>query len=168
MHRFLSRVNIPLVRAAGMATALAMLIIAVVIPIEVIGRYVFGYMPPWSGELSVFALVWLTMMGGAAGFAKGYAIALTVVLDRLPPLVARIVRTAAQTVTLVFLGGMTLYGGLQTVLNWQQLSPAMGIPMSLPYAALPCGFGLTFLLTLEDLLKPCGPTTDDKALPRNL
>jgi TRAP-type C4-dicarboxylate transport system permease small subunit len=53
---------------------------------------------------------------------------------------------------LVFLAAMTWYGGMQTLINFEQTSPAMGIKMCYPYACLPIGFFVMFMLTLEELL----------------
>jgi TRAP-type C4-dicarboxylate transport system permease small subunit len=44
------------------------------------------------------------------------------------------------------------FGLFQTVYNAKQTSPAIGLVMSLPYAALPTGFFIMFFLTLEELL----------------
>ena len=44
------------------------------------------------------------------------------------------------------------YGFRQTLFNTRQFSAAMRLPMSVPYAALPVGFVLMLLVTLEELL----------------
>ena len=53
---------------------------------------------------------------------------------------------------LLFLSVMIFVGLQQTVDNWRQISPALGMPMALPYLALPAGFSLMWLFTLEQLL----------------
>ena len=44
------------------------------------------------------------------------------------------------------------YGLFQTIYNAHQTSPAIGLVMSFPYAALPTGFFIMFFLTLEEFL----------------
>jgi TRAP-type C4-dicarboxylate transport system permease small subunit len=44
------------------------------------------------------------------------------------------------------------FGLFQTIYNWKQTSPAIGLIMSFPYAALPVGFFIMFFLTLEEFL----------------
>jgi TRAP-type C4-dicarboxylate transport system permease small subunit len=44
------------------------------------------------------------------------------------------------------------YGLFQTIYNWKQTSPAIGLIMSFPYASLPVGFFIMFFLTLEEAL----------------
>ncbi|MFA5181000.1 MAG: TRAP transporter small permease [Syntrophales bacterium] len=147
----LSRLNGVLIKFAGGITILAMAIMAVVIPYEVAGRYLLGAMPSWSGEAATFSLVWLSMMGAAIGLRKGYQISLTTIIDRLPYPAARIARGGSLCLMLGLLLIMTWYGLQQTLINLPQISPALEISMALPYAALPAGFGLMMLITIEDL-----------------
>jgi TRAP-type transport system small permease protein len=147
----LSRLNGVLLKFAGGITILTMAIMAIVIPYEVAGRYLLGAMPSWSGEATTFSLVWLSMMGAAIGLRKGYQISLTTVIDRLPHPAARIARGGSLCLMLILLLIMTWYGLQQTLINLRQTSPALEISMALPYAALPAGFGLMLLITIEDL-----------------
>ena len=48
------------------------------------------------------------------------------------------------------------YGLFQTLYNWNQTSPAIGLIMSFPYAALPIGFFIMFSLTMEEFLESIG------------
>ena len=145
----ISRLNDVLIKAASGMTAAAMAVIAVVIPYEVFGRYVIGVMPVWSGEASTYALVWASMMGGAVGLRKGYQVSLNILMNKLPKISFRFATGCMYVGMLVFLGLMTWFGMHQTVVNMHQLSTAIGIPMSLPYLALPAGFMLMFLITVE-------------------
>ncbi len=87
--RVLKRFNEFLVTAGSWGTILFMVVIATVIPYEVIGRYVFQKMSMWSGEVSTYSLVWASMLGGAVGLKKGYMISMTAVLDAVPPAVVK-------------------------------------------------------------------------------
>lgn len=156
----ISRLNDILVKAASGMTAAAMAVIAVVIPYEVFGRYVLGVMPVWSGEAATYALVWASMMGSAVGLRKGYQISLNILVNKLPKVPFRVVTGCMYAGMLVFLGLMTWFGVRQTVINMHQLSTAIGIPMSLPYLALPTGFALMLLITLEQCWIFCHPESE--------
>jgi len=145
----LTKLNAIFVRAASGMTAAALAVIAVVIPCEVFGRYVLGRMPVWSGEAATFALVWASMMGSAAGLKKGYQVSLHLLTKRLPGIPSLVVAGCMYAGMMVFLGFMTWFGMYQTIVNAHQYSPAIGIPMSLPYFALPAGFMLMLLVTVE-------------------
>jgi TRAP-type C4-dicarboxylate transport system permease small subunit len=150
--RVLQRFNEFLVKAGSWGTILFMVVIAVVIPYEVIGRYVFQKMTIWSGEVSTYSLVWASMLGGAVGLKKGYMISMTSVVESVPPGMARALKLVSYLCALFFFGVMFGFGLFQTVYNAKQTSPAIGLVMSLPYAALPTGFFIMFFLTLEELL----------------
>ena len=148
----LRAVNDSLLKLAGWGTIFFMGVIAVVIPYEVFGRYVIKSMSIWSGEVSTFSLAWATMLGGAVGLRKGYQVAMTAVIDAVPAAVSRIIQGAGILFMLCFLSAMTWYGGVQTLINFDQTSPAMGIRMGYPYACLPAGFFVMLMLTVEQAL----------------
>lgn len=144
-----SKLNTILIKAASGITAAGLAVIAVVIPYEVFGRYVLDDMPVWSGEAATFALVWASMMGSAVGLRKGYQVSLILLVNRLPRIPYFVITGCMYAGMLVFLGVMTWFGMHQTIVNIHQCSTAIGIPMSLPYLALPAGFMLMFLITVE-------------------
>jgi TRAP-type C4-dicarboxylate transport system permease small subunit len=150
--RVLQRFNEFLVTVGSAGTIFFMAVIAIVVPYEVIGRYVFQKMSIWSGEVSTYSLVWASLLGGAVGLRKGYMISMDAVLESVPKNVAKALKFVSYVCALIFFGAMFGYGLFQTIYNWRQTSPAMGIIMSFPYAALPIGFFIMFFLTVEDLL----------------
>lgn len=148
----LQRFNKILMTVGSWGTILFMAVIAVVIPYEVIGRYVFERMSIWSGEVSTYSLAWASMLGGAVGLKKGYQVNMTSVVEVVPPAVAKALKLVAYLFTLFFFGAMFYFGLFQTIYNARQFSPAMELVMSVPYAALPTGFFLMFFFTLEEFL----------------
>lgn len=150
--RVLQRFNEFLVTAGSWGTILFMAVIAIVIPYEVTGRYIFQKMTIWSGEVSTYSLVWASMLGGAVGLKKGYMISMTSVLESVPPVMVRVLKWACYLCSLFFFGAMFGFGLFQTIYNVHQTSPAIGLVMTVPYAALPTGFFIMFFLTMEELL----------------
>lgn len=146
---FLGRVNKVLLSAAGWGVVAGMAAVSIIIPYEVFGRYFLGSGPYWSGELTVFSLVWISMLGAAVGLPRGYQIGMTFLTDRLPGAAARLVRALGHLATLAILTVLIIYGADQTLYNQKQISPAMGISMALPYLAIPVGSFLMWLVTLE-------------------
>lgn len=148
--RLLQAINAVLLKAASWGTIFFMAVIATVIPYEVFGRYVLERMSTWSGEVATYSLVWATMMGAAVGLKKGYQVGMVAVLEHVPPKVGRLLQGTGFLFMFFFLGLMIFFGADQTLANAAQRSPALQIPMCYPYAALPLGFLLMFLVTLED------------------
>ena len=83
--RVLQRFNEFLVKVGGWGTILFMAVIAIVVPYEVIGRYVFQKMTIWSGEVAIYSLAWASMLGGAVGLKKGYIIGMDIGGECGPP-----------------------------------------------------------------------------------
>jgi TRAP-type C4-dicarboxylate transport system permease small subunit len=150
--RVLQGFNEFLVKVGSWGTILFMAVIAIVIPYEVIGRYVFQKMSIWSGEVSTYSLAWASMLGAAVGLKKGYQIGMTSVVESVPPAVAKALKLVSYLCMLFFFGAMFGSGLYQTIYNLKQTSPAIGLVMSIPYASLPVGFFIMFLLTLEEFL----------------
>jgi TRAP-type C4-dicarboxylate transport system permease small subunit len=148
--------NEVLVKIGNWGTILFLAVIAVVIPYEVVGRYVFQKMSIWSGEVSTYSLAWASMLGSAVGLKKGYQVSMTSVVESVPPGMAKVLKWAAYLFTLFFFGSLFYYGLYQTLYNARQTSPAIGLVMSIPYASLPAGFFIMFFLTLEEFLAFAG------------
>jgi len=150
--RALKEFNEFLIKFGSWGTILFMAVIGIVIPYEVVGRYVFQKMTIWSGEVSTYSLAWASMLGGAVGLKKGYQVKMDSVVDSMPPAAARGMKLLAFLAALFFFGMMFGFRLFQTIYNWKQTSPAIGLIMSFPYAALPVGFFIMFFLTLEEFL----------------
>jgi len=83
-------------------------------------------------------------------------VSMTSVTENIHPAAARILKLTSYACSLIFFGIMFGYGLFQTVYNWKQTSPAIGLIMSFPYAALPVGFLIMFFVTLEQFLGALG------------
>ena len=151
--------NQGILSVANWGVIISMGLIAVVVPYEVFGRYILNRMGEWSFELCQYSLVWATMLGGAVGLKKGYQVGITSLTDSLSPAKARIVFILGYGFMLFFLALMTVNGVDQMMMNQGQVSSSIGISMSIPYAAMPIGFFMMFLITIEQLLDCLFPGT---------
>jgi TRAP-type C4-dicarboxylate transport system permease small subunit len=149
----LKKINRELLRAAGWGVVLGMAVIGVLVPYEVAGRYFLGSMPAWTGEVTIFVLAWVSMLGAAVGLPRGYQIGMTFFLDLLPPGISRYVQILGYLAGLCFLAVLVVYGFSQVLVNVRQTSPAMQISMALPYLAIPVGSLLMWLVTFEQVLE---------------
>jgi len=149
----LRRFNHLLVKAGSWGTIVFIGIIAVVVPYEVAGRYLLGKMTIWSGEVAIYSLAWASMLGGAVGLRKGYQVAVTSLVEAVPKKLSWILRCVGYLFSLFFYGVMFAWGLYQTVYNFKQTSPAIGLVMSIPYASIPVGFFIMLSVTFEEFLK---------------
>jgi len=93
--RALQGFNELMMKIGSWGTILFMAVIGIVIPYEVIGRYVFQSMSTWSGEVSTYSLAWASMLGGAVGLKKGYQVKMDSVVEAVPPYVAKALKLLA-------------------------------------------------------------------------
>ena len=128
--------------------AVGILVMAVSMAWQVIGRYAFGHAPGWSEELCRFLMLWVTMLGSAAVLRRGGHLTVTTLLDMLPP-PARSAMLALRDALMVSTCGLLAWQGwLFAELNGAQESAAMEIAMTWPYAAIPIGSVLVLLLVI--------------------
>ncbi len=124
---------------------------AVAVLIQVLGRYVFNYSIGWAAETATFAQIWMVLLGAGIAMRRNLHVGVDVLAQRLPVPVLRLLTLLIGAICLWFLWravvgsfGLIRIGQIQT-------SPALGIPMWLPYLSLPIGlayFALELVLAL--------------------
>lgn len=108
---------------------------------QVIGRYFFNYSIAWSEETATFAQVWLTLLGAGVAMRYNQHVGVDFLILKTPPAIQRIVSGAAFLLGMWFLG-VVVVGSLSMVsIGLMVKSPALQLPMAIPYSALPVGFG---------------------------
>lgn len=129
---------------------LILAVIAVSLIYQVFGRYVLGRAPGWSEEVARMMIVWLTMLGAGACLRGGTHIAVTFLVNALPPGLRTAVLWLRDFAILMAVGVLGWAGARYAELNAAQDSPALEIPMSIAYSSLPIGAALVALqLTLS-------------------
>lgn len=91
----------------------------------------------WSEELVTYLLVGSSLLGTAVAFKRGSHIAVTFVVDKLPPALRTAVRILVQLVGLAFFGVVAWYGAELMKSEALQTTPAMGISMTWVYIMYP-------------------------------
>lgn len=139
-----------------------MAVMSVVILVQVFLRYVVKSSLPWSEELARYLMVWIGLMGASLALQEGRHIEVTLLLDRVPRLVRKVLTGIALVVVVWFLW-LILQQGLVLASNiWLQRSPAMNLPMVVPYAAIP--LGAAFMM-IQVLLALCRLVTEPRNRP---
>jgi len=112
---------------------------AVVVLAEVIFRYALLLPLFWTEEFARYCLVWSSLLGAGVALKRGEHIAVTFFADKLP----KGIQMGTALFVQIFIAGLlgvVFWGGLYLVIiTRHQLSPAMRIPMSWPYMAVPVG-----------------------------
>ncbi len=110
--------------------------------INVVLRYFFEMSITWAGELTNYLFMWSALFGAAYGFKKGIHISVTMLLEKLPPILAKVILMFAQAFSAPYLLLMS-YLGYELVLmliDFGEMSIDLKIPMWIPHLVLPLAF----------------------------
>ena len=137
--KIMQRINNALGRACEAALVAVLAAMAVAVFLQVIFRYVFHLPLFWTEEFARYCLVWASLLGAAVALKRGEHITVTLFLDRFPEKTRRIMGAVAR-ISMTAILAVIMWGGVQLVIvTSAQISPALRIPMAVPYMALPIG-----------------------------
>ena len=118
---------------------------------QVVFRYVFHNSLAFSEELARYLFVWTVFLGIPVVQRMGGHMTVGVITERISGTPLKVLRIVASILTIIFMIIIFNNGWLMVQRTVFQTSPAMQIPMSYIYYALPIGAGVMILNTLEDL-----------------
>jgi TRAP-type C4-dicarboxylate transport system permease small subunit len=119
---------------------------------QVFGRYVVGRAPAWTEEVARMMVAWMAMLGTGACLREGGHVAVGALVNSVSPRV-KVVLLALRDIAVMTTAGVLGWAGTRfAMLNAEQESAALEIPMAIPYSAMAVGAVLLALvLTLARL-----------------
>ncbi|MEZ6853477.1 TRAP transporter small permease [Halodesulfovibrio aestuarii] len=126
----------------------------------ILGVFSRFYRPPiWTTDLAKITLVWMVMLAAAPALKHGEHMAITILVNRLPPSSKRIV-TLLRTLCFFCILLLMIWLGFNYAYKLRLFTiMTLGIKKSLPLLAVPVGMSL---MLLEYLLQQFIPAEDDK------
>jgi len=121
------------------AIFLMMAVMATLVFINVIARYVFGVSIIWAEEVSQYLMIWIAYVGAGLALREGRHVALEMLHEGLSAALSRKVRMVIGGLTLAFLGMVTVLGFQFVVFVWSQETPVLNISLGIPSLAIPIG-----------------------------
>lgn len=93
-------------------------------------RYLTNYSFAFTEEVSVILMVLLTLVGASTGFALGFHIRITILVDRLPPRLRRAAEALSQLASAAMFGLLVYYGYYFFRDDWEfgVTTPSLGLP----------------------------------------
>jgi C4-dicarboxylate transporter DctQ subunit len=109
---------------------------------NVVARYIFESSLTWAGELTIYLFLWSAFFGAAYCFKKDAHISINLLLDKVPPKVAKVLMILSHSITIVFLLAVSWYGYeyILLVVELEERSIDLDIPMWIPYLVIPLSF----------------------------
>ncbi len=132
---------------SGILALLLLIVLA-----QIVSRYAFNSSLSWTEEASRYLMIWGVLLGVSLSYLNGYLISIETFVKRFPAAVKKIVRVFNLLLSLFFTGILAIYGVNLCILGSQMESPALEIPYTWIYLAVPVGAALLFVLFLIDLL----------------
>ena len=123
--------------------------------VQVVLRYVFSTSFLWGEELSLFAFIWCVYLGAAVCTWRRTHFAFDLFAERQNSRAAAVPRLLSDLVVLLLAAVMLVEGWRFAQLSLQRMSPALGITLFLPTAAIPLSGALMILAALRDVMRDC-------------
>jgi TRAP-type C4-dicarboxylate transport system permease small subunit len=128
---------------------------ALLIGAQVFSRYFMNHSIFWAEEVGRITLVWITFLGASAAFKRRAHVGIDFFVTRLSTGAQRLCRRFVPAAGCMLFVTFVWHGSLYCCFVSSQKTPALGIPLFLPYLVFPLS-GLLFLLhacdqLLEDL-----------------
>ncbi len=142
-------------------------IMFILVFVNVVTRYVFGFSFATTEEISTFLMIWITYIGAGLALREGRLAAIDLFQDMIPPKIRRLFRAVLGATILLFFGILAYYGAKMVQFGWSQETWATQIPRGIPYLAVPIGsavFGLHLVLIFREWMDKDwfeSPVTDE-------
>lgn len=127
---------------------------------QVILRYVFSNSNSWSEELTRYLFIFNVMFAAAIAVRRNSHLQIDILINLFSPKVKAIFTIVATIAGIVFLGLLFKYCLDLCVQAARNISPGVGISMSIPYAAMPIGIVFMILTSIEVVLKNIAELTN--------
>ncbi|MFK9090921.1 TRAP transporter small permease [Bacillus salipaludis] len=131
-----------------------MFAMAVIVAGSVIFRYVFNQPLVWAGEVSIFLLIYITFIGGSLGLKHKTQASVTLLTDKLPERVNKVVAFISYLLMLIFMGVLLFFCAkwITSPSVAVQKSSTLLLPMWIPYSIVPIGLLFASIHLLNNLL----------------
>lgn len=117
---------------------LCLAVMGIVLFVQIIMRTFFSAPLKWAEELARYLQIWITFLGIGYGIRRGSHIGMTLLKDRLPPILKALCGLIVDVAG--FLAFIVLFRtSLQFLAHQNVVSTAMELPMQLVYLVIPVG-----------------------------
>lgn len=108
---------------------------------NVIARYGFSFSIFWAEEITNYIIIWITLLGSGICVRRGLHMSVDIIF-------IHVIGTLRTVLIIMGIAGSMLFALLiiivgfqqvQNVINYAQFTPALRLPMYIPYLALPLG-----------------------------
>ncbi|HVO68277.1 MAG TPA: TRAP transporter small permease [Syntrophales bacterium] len=134
-----------------LVSAFLLAVMAVFAFLNVLTRYLIHYSFAFTEEIEVALLVWITMLGAAAGFRRGIHLGFNFLSSKIPPIGQKLFLLTGSVLAVFCFGILLRYSivQIQDELTLQVTTEALGIPQWWYTIALTAGSLLVIFRVVE-------------------
>lgn len=131
--------------------AVLLAVMALVAFANVLARYLTNFSLAFTEEVEVSLLVWLTLLGAAAGVKRGVHLGLTFLVERFPGAARRALATASSALAVALFLALIWFsiGQIREEVQMATTSEALGIPQWIYTLGLPVGGAILIGRTVQ-------------------
>lgn len=139
-----------LVALCRVGTGIGFLVLIVAVLTQVLGRAVFSSSPPWTEELTRYAMLWTIACAGGLSFRSGDLVNVDILSEALPGRWPWVLRLTSALATAGLCAVLLYPAWRYTAIGARQTSPVLAVPMNLIHASI---LALLVLLMVFALLR---------------
>ena len=128
-----------LARTCEILAAAILLVVCLINFTQVGGRYIVGTSLSWGEETMRYIMMWLMMLGSVTAVYRSEHMAVDGIQDLVAPRYRHLARSALYALGGIFCAILAYYGWAAAIRNLSQQAAASGMPMIIPYMAIPVG-----------------------------
>ncbi|MDW7661918.1 MAG: TRAP transporter small permease [Bacillota bacterium] len=145
LARALDKILIPLNKLIRILMIFSFSAMVALIFTQIIYRYVLTRPIPWAEEAARYFFVWATFLGASVAVRTKAHTGVDFFLNRVPEKVRKMMVLLSYIASIIFLGFISRYGLSISLRVMRQTSPALQLPMTYAYIAIPIGAFLMLL-----------------------
>lgn len=129
-----------------------MALAVIIVSAQIVTRFILKTPLPWSEELARYMFIWLVWVGAAFATKERKHIRIDVVVSRLPQIGQKACTIISTIIWIGFTIFMVYISAVLTssVMTGGQTGTGSGIPMWIPYSAIPVGMALMLFRILQN------------------
>ncbi|ALE87527.1 TRAP transporter small permease [Pseudomonas versuta] len=152
MKNTVLRLNDMLYRVCIGIAGLSVLTMTLIIPWGIFARYVLGSGSSWPEPVAILLMVVFTFFGAAASYRAGAHMAVSMAVERMPPMVRKQAALLVQVLMVVVCLFMAVKGFKLCATTWNQFLGEMpSLRVGISYLPIPIGGLVTLVFVLEKL-----------------
>ena len=152
MKNTVLRLNDMLYRVCIGIAGLSVLTMTLIIPWGIFARYVLGSGSSWPEPVAILLMVVFTFFGAAASYRAGEHMAVSMAVERMPPMVRKQAALLVQVLMVVVCLFMAVKGFKLCATTWNQFLGEMpSLRVGISYLPIPIGGLVTLVFVLEKL-----------------